>query len=146
MMSADERRTQLMALPFLNALPKSLATRYVDHLEDAGVHTQLDDGVELFSEGDHSPNYGYVLLKGSVSVKKSYADDAQASAPALLGEIKQFNPNSERTATVCASGSLEVLRFRWVELTATLEAALSEAECELLRKALLDYAWDHVLS
>ena len=146
MMSADERRTQLMALPFLNDLPKGLGRRYIAHLEDAGEHTQLDDGVELFSEGDHNPDYGYVLLKGSITVKKSYADDSQASAPALLGEIKQFNPNSERTATVRASGTLEVLRFRWEDLNSKLEAALSEAERELLRKALLDYAWGHVLS
>lgn len=146
MLSADERHAQLMALPLINELPKILGKRFVAHLEDAGEHTCLGDGVELFSEGDLEPDYGYVLLAGSVNVKKSYASDSVANAPALLGEIKQFNPNSERTATVSASGALEVLRFRWGDLNSKLKTALSKAEQELLRKALLDYAWSHVLS
>lgn len=146
MMSADERRAQLMALPFLDQLPRGLGERFMDTLEDAAEHMSISKGVELFVEGDHNPDYGYALLSGAVSVKRSYAADSLAPAPALLGEIKQFNPNSERTATVCASGVLEVLRFRWEDVNSSLKAALSDAERELVRKALLDYAWQHILS
>ena len=130
----------------MDDLPKGVAQRFAEILFDAAERTTVLDGTQLFTEGEHEPDLGYVLLSGAVRVEKSYASDSMTTAPALLGEIKQFNPTSERTATVRASGDLDVLQFRWDEVNASINAALKEPEQKLLRKALLDYAWRHVLN
>jgi len=145
-MSPEQTEKLLASLPFMGGLPKGVAKRFAEILIEAAERTTLADGTQLFAEGEHEPDLGYVLLSGNVHVEKSYASDSIASAPALLGEIKQFTPASERTATVRASGDVDVLQFRWDELNAAIDVALREPERKILRKALLDYAWKHVLS
>lgn len=145
-MSPEETQELLAGLPFMDDLPKGLAQRFVEMLIGAAERTTVVDGTKLFTEGEHEPDLGYVLLSGKVQVEKSYTSNSMTSAPALLGEIKQFNPASERTATVRALGDLDVLQFRWVDLNAAISAELKEPEQKLLRKAMLDYAWKHVLN
>ncbi len=144
-MGPEQTKQLLAGLPFMGDLPKGLAQRFTEILIEVAEHATLADGTQLFAEGEHEPDLGYVLLSGEVQVEKSYTSDSIASAPALLGEIKQFNPASERTATVRASGELDVLQFRWSELNAAIDSALKGPEQKILRKALLDYAWRHVL-
>ena len=144
-MSLEQTERVLAGLPCMGDLPKGLAQRFTEILIEVAEHATLADGTQLFAEGEHEPDLGYVLLSGEVQVEKSYTSDSIASAPALLGEIKQFNPASERTATVRASGELDVLQFRWSELNAAIDSALKGPEQKILRKALLDYAWRHVL-
>ncbi len=145
-MSLEQTELVLAGLPFMADLPKGLAQRFTEILIEVAEHATLADGTQLFAEGEHEPDLGYVLLSGEVQVEKSYASDSIASAPALLGEIKQFNPTSERTATVRALGDLDVLQFRWDELNAAIHASLKGPEQKTLRRALLDYAWKHVLN
>ena len=145
-MSSEQTRRLLASLPFMDDLPKAVAQRFAEILIDSTERTTVVEGTQLFTEGEHEPDFGYVLLSGQVQVEKSYTSDSMTTAPALLGEIKQFNPTSERTATVRASGDLDVLQFRWDELNAAINATLKEPEQKILRKALLDYAWKHVLN
>ncbi len=145
-MSPEQTQQLLADLPFMDDVPKGVAQRFAEILFDAAERTTVLDGTQLFTEGEHEPDLGYVLLSGEVRVQKSYASDSMTTAPALLGEIKQFNPTSERTATVRASGDLDVLQFRWDQINAAISAALKGPEQKLLRKALLDYAWRHVLN
>ena len=145
-MDSEQTEQLLAGLPFMDDLPKAVAQRFAEILIDSAERTTVVDGTQLFTEGEHEPDLGYVSLSGEVRVEKPYASDSMTTAPAPLGEIKQFNPTSERTATVRASGDLDVLRFRWDELNAAINAALKGPEQKLLRRALLDYAWKHVLN
>ena len=145
-MSSELTQRLLAGLPFMDDLPKAVARRFAEILLDCAERTTVVDGTRLFTEDEHEPDLGYVLLSGEVRVEKSYASDSRTTAPALLGEIKQFNPTSERTATVRALGDLDVLQFRWDELNAAIHASLKGPEQKPLRRALLDYAWKHVLN
>ncbi len=145
-MNPEQTQEILASLPFMNDLPKGLAHRFAEMLIDTAERNTVLDGTKLFTEGEHTPDLGYVLLSGKVQVEKSYTSNSMTTAPALLGEIKQFNPASERTATVRALGDLDVLQFRWVDLNAAINAELKGPEQKLLRKAMLDYAWRHVLN
>ena len=81
-----------------------------------------------------------------MKVKKSYAPECKAFAPVLLGEVKQFSPRSERTATVVANEDLETLHFTWRKFNQAVEDTLEPTDREVLRKALLGYAWLHLLN
>lgn len=145
-MSLEEHTVLLGSLPFMLEMPESLKQQVCRILLEVGEFHQVEKGAMLFREGDqHNPD-GYVLLSGSVRVAKSYAGDAQAFAPVLLGEVQQFNPRSERTATVEALEDLDTLHFTWDRFHNEVQARLDDHEREVLRKALLEYAWLHLLN
>lgn len=145
-MDTYDSNALLGSLPFMLEMPESLRQQVNRILLDVAEVAQIEEGSVLFDEGDTENSDGYVLLSGSVEVSKSYASGSQAFAPALLGEVKQFNPRAERTASVRALEDLEVLRFTWDRFNEEARARLDEDEREVLRKALLDYAWLHLLT
>ena len=145
-MTIEEQKRLIQGLPFMSALPADAQQHVITAFIDTSELTRIEEGNELFREGDQTSNDGYVLLSGSIIVQKSYTNDAKAAAPALVGEVKQFNPKSERTATVRALEDLETLRFNWDAFYGALENCLHPQEIKMLRKALLDYAWQHILS
>lgn len=144
-MDNDECRNLISGLPCMLELSESIKQVVIGTLMDLAAHETMSEGDSLFTEGAQAAGEGYVLLSGNVSVEKSYSSTSTCAAPELLGEIGQFNPESNRTATVTASEELEVLRFDWNELYAVLQKKLDDEEQEHFRRALLDQAWEHLL-
>ncbi len=145
-METDELRNILVGLPFMLDMPESLKQRICKVFVAISKYDTVEAGTELFREGERETDHGYVVLSGSVRVRKSYAPECKAFAPVLLGEVKQFSPRSERTATVIAADDLETLHFTWRRFNQTVDESFDETEREVLRKALLGYAWLHLLN
>lgn len=145
-METDELRNILVGLPFMLDMPESLKQRVCKVFVAISKYDTVEEGTELFREGERETDDGYVVLSGSVKVKKSYAPECKAFAPVLLGEVKQFSPRSERTATVVANEDLETLHFTWRKFNQAVEDTLEPTDREVLRKALLGYAWLHLLN
>ncbi len=145
-METDELRNILVGLPFMLDMPESLKQRICKVFVAISKYDTVEAGTTLFKEGDRDSDDGYVVLSGSVRVTKSYAPECKAFAPVLLGEVKQFSPRSERTATVTANDELETLHFTWHRFNDTVDQTFDETDREVLRKALLGYAWLHLLN
>jgi CRP-like cAMP-binding protein len=145
-METDEIQNLLCGLPFMLDMPESLKQRVGIILLDISDLETIDVGAELFREGDRASQDGYIVLSGSVRVEKSYAKSSTAYAPVLLGEVKQFNPRSERTATVRANEDLDALHFDWTKFNNAVHARLDATDQDVLRKSLLNYAWLHLLN
>ena len=146
MMEAAEIQSFLCGLPFMLDLPESLKQRVGTIFEDISDLETIDEGTELFREGDSRSEDGYIVLSGSVRVEKSYAKSSNAYAPVLLDEVKQFNPSSKRTATVTAREELAALHFDWTKFNNAVHARLDSTDQDVVRKALLGYAWLHLLN
>lgn len=145
-METDELRNILNGLPFMIEMPESLKQRVCKLFVAISKYVTIEKGTELFVEGDRDNDDGYIVLSGSVLVTKSYAGDSKAFAPVLIGEVKQFSPRSERTATVVANDDLETLHFTWTRFNEAVDATFDETDQEVLRKSLLGYAWLHLLN
>jgi len=113
-------------------------------LVDVSKARSVPDGARLFELGDAAGDRGYVLLEGTVEIRKPDAPVLEAEAPDLLGEIKQISPQQARTATVTAKGELKVLKFSWQELFQAAEVVLSPTEMDQLKKGIEKVAWSHV--
>lgn len=145
-METDEIQNLLCGLPFMIDMPESLKQRVSLIFLDISEFETIEEGRVLFREGDSKSQDGYIVLSGSVKVDKSYAKCTTAYGPVLLGEIKQFNPRSERTATVTANEDLDTLHFDWTKFNDALRARLDATDQEVFRKCLLNYAWLHLLN
>jgi CRP-like cAMP-binding protein len=145
-METDELRNILVGLPFMLDLPESLKQRLCKVFVAISKFETVEQGRVLFREGESDTDDGYIVLSGSVRVTKSYSGASKAFAPVLLGEAKQFSPQSERTATVEANDDLETLHFEWGSFREKVESAFDRTDREVLRKALLGYAWLHLLN
>ncbi len=146
MMETEEIQSFLCGLPFMLDLPESLKQRVGTIFVDISSEETIEADTELFREGDTRSQDGYIVLSGSVKVEKSYAKSSTAFAPVLLGEVKQFNPSSQRTATVSAREDIDVLHFDWTNFNDAVSARLDVIDQDVLRRALLGYAWLHLLN
>lgn len=142
----DDLEFRLAGLSLLLDLPSTARHEVLSMLLEIGKREIVSEGETIFSEGDTAGDTGYVLLSGSVKVEKSYSESTICFAPALIGEAKQFVPGSARTATVRALDDLDVLRFDWNRFHGESERRLDEHDLNVLGKALLGYAWTHLLN
>lgn len=145
-METEEMQNLLCGLPFMLDMPESLKQQVGQIFVEVSDLESIDADAVLFREGDRNNQDGYIVLSGAVTVEKSYAKECMALAPVLLGEVKQFNPRSERTATVRAKEDLDALRFDWSKFYARVDERLDDMDQEVLRAALLNYAWLHLLN
>lgn len=135
----------ISALPFIQAFPSALRHRIATMIEDISDAKQMKQGEILFAKGDSTSNDGYILLEGTVEVLREDIPITTVHPPALLGEVKQFNPHHERIADVTALQDLKVLHFDWADFNAAAKARLSETDLALFYNALSEYAWQHIV-
>jgi len=145
-METEEVQNLLSGLPFMLDMPESLKQQVGQILLEVSEVESIEADTVLFREGDKNNQDGYIVLSGSVQVEKTYAKECAAMAPVLLGEVKQFNPRSERTATVRAREDLDALHFDWNRFYEAVDDRLDATDQEVLRAALLNYAWLHLLN
>ena len=88
------------------------------------------------------PGAGFVLLQGTVEVQKEGAPGITLPAPALLGEMQQFNSQSLRTATVLAKGECIARKFSWQELYRQAKQDLDASEQAMLIDSIERVVWE----
>lgn len=133
----------LADIPFIHSLPESTREDLTRIIVDVSHPETIEEGTEIFTQGEPGTDIGYFLLEGDYEVLKFGAMPLQKSGPELLGEMKQFNPVGLRTATVNAVTSLDLLKFKWTELHGALEAWLTDDAFQTVEHAIESYAWEH---
>ena len=132
-------------LAFIQAFPGALRHRVVTMIQDVSEPQDIKQGTILLTKGDTTSNDGYILLEGTVEVLRGDIPTTTVHPPALLGEVKQFNPVHERIADVTALQDLKVLHFNWEDFNAAAVKCLSESDLALFLNALSEYAWQHIV-
>jgi CRP-like cAMP-binding protein len=143
-MSDQSHVKTLEQLDLLTPLSPELRQSLAELLARAGDVTELPSGTVLYSEGSEADGTGAVLLSGSVSVERAGETPLRVSAPALLGEMYQFNPAATRTATVTADAPGRILEFAWGRFHQMARAALTPADQARFVQAVEEYAFDRL--
>lgn len=133
----------LRNLRFMQQLGPAARDKAIAAFEAVSEAESMNPGVCLFQEGERDTDRGYVLLDGEVRIVKSTAPELTVAAPELLGEMVQYNPKAERTATVESATAIQVLSFRWSAFNDALVRTCSPEETDEIQKAFQDYAWEH---
>ncbi len=144
-MSTEDHRELIANLSVMKAFPDQLRQRIAAVFDEVSESERLERDAYLIHLGDQSCNDGFILVKGSVAIRKRVTPPFKAEGPALLGEMKQSEPNSERTADVTALEDIEFLRFDWDRFDALLKERLAPSEFAIFGRALQDYSWLHFL-
>jgi CRP-like cAMP-binding protein len=124
-MRLDDYRKRILDVPSIHDLPPELKSRvamvllWISHEEDVAA------GETIYSQGAQDEDTGCVLLRGSVTITVEGDNLKQCTAPEILGEMKQFTQENERTATVRADEDATILNFYWQDLVAMSDAAFS---------------------
>lgn len=141
-MEPSEERRMLVGLPLLESMPEEAKEHVAGLLLDVSETAGLADGDTLLRQGDLAGDSGYLLVAGEATIDKEGVEPLTLSAPALLGEMHQFNPQARRTATVRAKGPGQVCKFSWLELYARAKEALPEDEQTLLMDGIERVVWE----
>ena len=131
-MTASEDLNILASLPLLRNMPRTAQERIANVLSEASEAIELADDAVLFHQGDLASDTGFMLLHGCVRIDREGVEPVMITAPDLLGEIQQFNPRAQRTASVRAAGPVKARRFAWQVFYEKARAALTPAEQALL--------------
>jgi len=126
-------------------LPDELRESAARILLTIGELRNVGSGDTWIREGEQTENKGYVLLRGTVAIIRDEHPQAECEAPALLGEMMQFNPQEHRLATITALTRCTVLRFTWDEFWRAVKEQFDEVEFATLRKLVEQYAWDRFM-
>lgn len=141
-MASSSWLKQVAALPLLAQIPLSARDRIAELFLGVSRSMEMEGGDILIQEGALGGTAGYVLVKGQVTVERTGTPALLLDAPALLGEMQQFNPQALRTATVIAESDAVALKFGWPDLYARAKEMLSKDEQHLLLAALEHCVWE----
>ncbi len=133
-MGLSDYKELVSAIPIMQKLKVETRDAVLAILLDLADEANLVNGDTLYEKGAKDQNTGVLLVKGSVHVDIGESDPVVVTAPDLLGEMKQFDAEGRRTATVSAAEDCVVLRFSWHDFVfrAMTEDGLSpEGQLEL---------------
>lgn len=143
-MDIEEVRDAVLNLRFAKALPHDLRNKVAAIVVNVSELRKIDKGQVWIREHEHGADKGYVLVKGNVTIQKAESPLVECGAPELLGEMMQFSPAHERTATVVAGSDCVVLRFFWDEFWKRVAESLPPEEVQTIRTGLEEQAWSHL--
>lgn len=132
----------LERLPLLEAMPEHVRADVMQVMTAVSEVVDVNPGKALIQEGALGGTTGYVLLTGAVEVERTGSPPVPVAAPAILGEMQQFNPQALRTATVTGAEAGAALRFRWPQFYAHARMALGEEAQGQLLAQLERLVWD----
>lgn len=143
---ADKYVSDIAGLAAWGDLPGDLREKIAHVLLSIGAPRKAAAGDTWIREGEHTENKGYVLLRGTVAIIREEHPKAQCEAPALLGEMMQFNPQEHRLATVTALTRCTVLRFSWDDFWKAAETQFDDVERATIKKLVEQYAWERFMN
>lgn len=135
-METTEWIDKALGLDALAGLCESSRHSIEDVFRAVGERSALADGEPLLQQGGIGGDAGYILIRGRAEITREGQPPLVLDAPALLGEMSQWNPYAQRTATVMCRGAVEALRFSWGDVYACARERLSSAEQLRLMEAL----------
>jgi hypothetical protein len=135
-MTLSEYRKRLLHIPFVIDLPEPMRERVAMFLLWIGQPAQFSVGDALFIQDDEDENTGCILLQGEVEILRAGRGVVRAQAPELLGEMQQFEPTAQRTATVRVSETAQTLLFSWHDFVAYAAVVLNCDEQLVLREVI----------
>jgi len=142
-MDSDELRRILHDMAFMKSIPEPLQGEVSRILQSISVLKTVPLGDTWIREGEKTKSLGYILIKGSVAIRKASGQQHAEDAPELIGEIIQYNPAHSRAATVVATADCVVMRFEWDDFWAKCGKSLSESDLKSLKGAIESFAWEH---
>lgn len=119
---------RIAQLPLLQFVPDSMRGRVAQLFAGVSSVISTTPGNALVRRGELGGDTGYVLLDGAAEVMRDDGASIRVDSPALLGEMYQFNPHAERTATVRAVEPGRALKFSWQAFYSQAKATLPEEE------------------
>ena len=136
--------------PILNVeafapLSEDLRNEVAKMIRDIAEDQTIPAGDVVFEQGEAGTDSGCIITAGTLLISKSSGTEIRCDAPLLIGEMEQFNPVHQRTATVVAATELQMLRFSWHAFQNALHDRLEKDNAAAVEKALADYAWKHFL-
>ena len=143
-MTSDETKAAILQFKCLRTLPGDLRHQVAGILEKVAEQRRVPKASVWFHEHEQSKNMGYLLIAGQVKIEKADTPEIVCQAPELLGEMMQFNPMHERTATVSALDDCVVMQFPWEAFWAEIQENCTEADQKKIRSALEEVAWSHI--
>ncbi|HOE65938.1 MAG TPA: cyclic nucleotide-binding domain-containing protein [Candidatus Hydrogenedentes bacterium] len=143
-MTSSNDLQALLNLSLLQRIPGDARERVATLLHRVSTPIAVPDGEILLLQGNVGGDMGFVLLRGAVEIDREGTSPIAVSAPALLGEMLQFNPSAQRTATVRVAGDAECLRFPWQDFYAQARRDLSEAEQDMLMDSMERCIWERL--
>jgi len=138
-------RINIGKLRFMSDLPVDLREKLAHILVLSSVLQSIPAGTDFIREDDDIDDKGYILLEGTIFVRKFGQLTVHCDPPQLMGEMQQFNPARTRTATLTTSTQCAVLCFEWDEFWNAAKDELTEPEIETVRQTLKAHAWEHFL-
>lgn len=123
-------------LAFVQRLPDYMHHPVAKLLFEVAQPRRCDPGEVIIREREIGGALGYILIRGRVRVEREGHAPVLIDAPALLGEMHQFNPNAERSATVSAEVPAEVVAFAWHELYERVRAIFPVEDQQMLLESL----------
>jgi len=142
-MDTEKVRELILKVPAIKTLPGDLAEKVTDVILEIGDVRRVAEGQTMTKEHRPGKNRGFVLLKGKINIEKHDVPPSVCRPPELLGEVMQFNPKAQRTATLTAIDECWVIRFQWNEFWNTLMTNYTEPEVAKVREVMEDRAWEH---
>lgn len=119
---------KIAQLPLLRFVPDGMRGRIAQLFAGVSSTIVTTPGEALVRRGELGGDTGYVLLDGAAEVVRDEGAPIRVEAPALIGEMYQFNPHAERTATVRAVEAGRALKFSWQAFYSQAKATLPEPD------------------
>lgn len=94
----------IFTLKIFHGIDKDIIRSIIDNCETR----EYDNSQMIIMESEESNGEWYILKTGRVSISINGSNIAELWAGDIFGEIALLN-EEERTATVCAEGSIEVI-------------------------------------
>ncbi len=140
-MLLQDTRKEILATKLLKNLPETMQSRFVMALLGVSEMREVSREEHLILKGDEETDVGFLILQGSVEIKRDEAGGPFVNAPDVVGEMHLFTPKGRRTATVVVSIGGWVLEFEWKRLGAAARELYSDEELKLLKQSMVEYAW-----
>ncbi len=140
-MTISEIRAALLEVSLVKELPRHMRRRMAMIFLWTTESRMVEAGEHVYEQGAQDENGGSILVSGTVEIAKAGCEAEVVSAPEVLGEIQQFMPNRERTATVKSLEGGCILTFSWQDLADAAAEVFTPGECEILRALITQMAW-----
>lgn len=143
-MRLDDYRKRILDVRSIHELPPEVKSRVAMILLWISHEADVPAGETIYSQGAQDEDTGCILLSGSVTIAVEGETIKECSAPEILGEMKQFTQENERTATVRANEPATILNFYWQDLVALSDAAFSGKDHVAINEVITSLAGSRI--
>lgn len=130
--------------PTFAAHPAPFRHRVLSVLTEVGAVKTIPKGTALFNAGAPNDGRAFMLVRGSIEVRKPSQPVILCEAPDLLGEMGQINPMQKRMADVITDEDCIVVAFEWSSFWNHIKAMSDPPFAQEIEAFLGELAWNHL--